>query len=150
MYFRCAESSVPDTPRFPISYDAECDDHDSGVLWNSFPFWRSPQSLHRDIAFKVYADLFMIIWQGEKARQGVSGPHVTESSFQVIKDTHRRLLQWADQLPRVMVREVHSLPPVLDLQYVLTLLPLHPLVPILGLTARIDQSTRAVCFFMGL
>lgn len=69
----------------------------------------------------MYADLFMIIWEGEKARQAVSGDEVIEMSFQVVEDTHRRLLKWADQLPRVMIREAHSLPPVFDLQYVLPL-----------------------------
>lgn len=77
----------------------------------------------------MYADLFVTIWEGEKASQAVPGPEVTEASFEVARNTHKGLLKWADQLPQVVVRESRSLPPVFDLQFVLPL-PCH----LLGLT----------------
>ena len=74
--------------------------------------------LYRDVAFKAYAYLFMTVWEGEKARQAMPESEGTEALYQAVRTTHTSLLEWADELPQVMVRNSRSLPPVLDLQFV--------------------------------
>ncbi|KAI0127424.1 hypothetical protein BJ170DRAFT_694222 [Xylariales sp. AK1849] len=83
--------------------------------WNPFPLIRPTQKLNRDLGFRSYSELFVILHRYLLTRDPTMETVDKGISFQKAVSLHTELLVWADNLPAELVRGPDSLPMVVDM-----------------------------------
>ncbi|KAK8013683.1 hypothetical protein PG991_009276 [Apiospora marii] len=87
------------------------------VVWNSFPFSRPTQHIHRDLTFLAFSELWAILCEASKLPRNHVDFKDVDASYDRCKSTQAQLLSWSDRLPPELIQSPESLPSTLDLQY---------------------------------
>ncbi|KAK8013755.1 hypothetical protein PG991_009348 [Apiospora marii] len=113
-FFRRRDLRLPNPPYHPTLYDSESYDF-CEVVWNSFPFSRPTQHIHRDLTFLAFSELWAILWEASKLPRNHVDLKDVDASYGKCKSTQAQLLSWSDRLPPELVQSPESLPSTLDL-----------------------------------